>query len=646
MVILLIFVGFNTGVSHHNVLTFSIHRRLLRDGAAPPAKDMHKIEPKTVRHPLLALLMGVCMLWADGTGRAATTVVDTLLCQGAFFQHNGHIYSQPGVYYDTMATADGFIIDTLLLRAPVITGASFLCLGATDSLFAPPGAGYYHWNTGDSTRGILISRPGYYSVRLASEAGCFAATRITQSYDPVQSINMPDMCAGFPQPVTIGYGDGYNVVLGGTSAHVSHSDTIFLPDGTDCGSGCSYISSVTFSGFPEYDTISSVNDILYVKLSIEHEWIGDLWIQLTCPNGQHTSILKKHPNSSGHTSSCSDSIPATEWGWSGNGSPNYRLGVPNFRNNTSAQCDDSLNTIGTCRDYCWSEADNQGFSYSPGNYVYSSSNIINGWNNILHGTGGQQHLFCKPTDMSNMSNVFRPDGSFSDLIGCPVNGNWRIEVMDGWSENNGYLCGWELALTEAMIYDGTVVNASSTGTELIQTDSTTFVIFPPDTIHSDTTITFPLTLTDNNGCQYDTTFRITFHPVAQSTSDMQICQGDTLLYHGLRLTTAGQYPFYFPGTNGCDSVAYLNLMDEYERTGNRLRHHDSKKHRRDVLALAASISPSEVATIPNEIAERLRAFISSIERNRDEWQNVLDSLSDSTGNMEDYLLALSRHFGL
>ena len=38
------------------------------------------------------------------------------------------------------------------------------------------------------------------------------------------------------------------------------------------------------------------------------------------------------------------------------------------------------------------------------------------------------------------------------------------------------------------------------------------------------------------------------------------------------------------------------------------------------------------------IAERLRAFISSIETNRDEWQSVLDSLSDPTGNMEDYLL--------
>ena len=78
----------------------------------------------------------------------------------------------------------------------------------------------------------------------------------------------------------------------------------------------------------------------------------------------------------------------------------------------------------------------------------------------------------------------------------------------------------------------------------------------------------------------------------------------------------------------------------------RLRYHDSKKHRRDVLALAASIPPGEVATVPNEIAERLRAFISSIEANRVKWQSVLDSLGDPTGNMEDYILAFRRHFAL
>lgn len=93
-------------------------------------------------------------------------------------------------------------------------------------------------------------------------------------------------------------------------------------------------------------------------------------------------------------------------------------------------------------------------------------------------------------------------------------------------------------------------------------------------------------------------------------------------------------------------VAYLNLVDEYERTGNRLRHHDSKKHRRDVLALVGTIPPGETATVPNEIAERLRTFISSLETTRGDWQSILDSLGDPTGNMEDYLLAFRRHFAL
>ncbi len=520
---------------------------------------MLKEEQKRVRIPLLALLWGVMLLWAAGPCFATTTVIDTLLCQGAVFQHNGHHYSEPGVYYDTLVAADGQVhIDTLRLHAPVVTGATFLCFDAEDSLFAPLVADYYHWNTGDTTRGIRISEPGYYSVRLADGAGCFAATRVTQSYDPIRSIHLPAMCAGFPQPITIGYGDGYNVSLGRTDAHISRADTIFLPDGIDCGNGCSYISSVTFSGFPEYDTITSVNDILYVKLSIEHEWIGDLWIQLTCPNGQHTSILKKYPNSNGQTSSCSDSIPASEWHSYAN--YNYKFGVPNFINHDPI-CDASVNTIGICRDYCWSETDNQGYVYSPGSYVYATSNRTTEINNSLNnGHGWQQTLFCKPTNMANMSNVFRPDGSFSDLIGCPVNGEWKIEVMDGWSQHNGYLCGWELALADGMIYDGTVVNASSTSTGMLQIDSTTFVVMPPDTIHSDTTITYPLTLTDNHGCEYDTVLHILIHPLAQSSQSSEICQGDTLRYLGASLTSAGNYPFYFPGSNGCDSVAYLRLM--------------------------------------------------------------------------------------
>jgi hypothetical protein len=94
------------------------------------------------------------------------------------------------------------------------------------------------------------------------------------------------------------------------------------------------------------------------------------------------------------------------------------------------------------------------------------------------------------------------------------------------------------------------------------------------------------------------------------------------------------------------SVAYLNLINEYETTSNRLRLHDSKKHRKDVLALAGTIPPTDISSVPAVISERLRAFAMSIESNSAEWQSILDSLDDPTGNIEDYLLAFRRHFAL
>jgi hypothetical protein len=46
------------------------------------------------------------------------------------------------------------------------------------------------------------------------------------------------------------------------------------------------------------------------------------------------------------------------------------------------------------------------------------------------------------------------------------------------------------------------------------------------------------------------------------------------------------------------------------------------------------------------ISERLRAFAMSIESNSAEWQSILDSLDDPTGNIEDYLFAFKHHFAL
>ncbi len=54
--------------------------------------------------------------------------------------------------------------------------------------------------------------------------------------------------------------------------------------------------------------------------------------------------------------------------------------------------------------------------------------------------------------------------------------------------------------------------------------------------------------------------------------------------------------------------------------------------------------PVSIATVPNEIAELLRTFASSVESSSAEWQGILDSFNDPTGGMGDYLLAFRLHF--
>ena len=222
-------------------------------------------------------------------------------------------------------------------------------------------------------------------------------------------------------------------------------DTVFIPDGQPCHEGqlqsgqlqyCSYVSSVTITDHPLYSTIQSANDILYVRVKIEHSFIGDLWIRLTCPNQQYVSILKK--NGSTGQSSCSQQIPVSEWGWNETGQAGAFFGVAyDYSASGDAACNpnNSSNAMGTPWNYCWSNATNQGYIYSNNYYVYANA------------SSGHP---IDSTNVANMTNVYHPDGSFANLIGCPMNGTWSIEVMDGWASDNGWITEWELVLDTTM----------------------------------------------------------------------------------------------------------------------------------------------------------------------------------------------------
>ncbi|MBO7648780.1 MAG: proprotein convertase P-domain-containing protein, partial [Bacteroidales bacterium] len=389
-----------------------------------------------------------------------TLNITTFICGDTAFVFNGKYYTQTGSFLDTIRDTHGndSVYVAINVRKATIGGASAICIGAEDTLYAYPAAAHYLWSTGDTTPKIKVDSAGVYRVTIVDENGCSSSALhlIKVPYNPILSVDTPIMCAGLSYPVTVGYSPESSIWLGSIPSTLGVSDTTFMPDGIDCGNGCSYVSTLHFSGFPSYTSIISTEDILYLKLSIEHEWIGDLWIKLTCPNGQSTSILKKHPNTSGTSSPCLDGIPSSEWGWDDNDShqPRYRFGIPYFdgnHQNDSVLCDTESNPMCECWDYCWSETVDQGYIYSSTGHVYSAANTTTATvpNDSYH---SMQQLFCAATNTTNMSNVFHPDGSFHDLIGCPVNGDWEIEVMDGWHENNGYICGWELAMNRDLLY--------------------------------------------------------------------------------------------------------------------------------------------------------------------------------------------------
>ena len=349
------------------------------------------------------------------------------------------------------------------------------------------------------------------AISISDSAGCESyipyTFRVRTSSNPIRKVlDFPEVCAGTEVELQVGYDfiSALQVDTVGSEqlTALSVADTIFLPDGQNCGSGCSYVSPVTFTSFSPAATIQSANDILFVRINMEHSFIGDIWIRLTCPNQQYVSILKKM---SGGSSSCSGNIPQSEWGWNGSGSGGAYLGAAN--DDTGGGCDPT--PMGQCWNYCWSNATNQGYTYSSNYYVYSNSTSM------------------QPIDSSNMAamtNIYHPDGSFENLIGCPMNGTWSIEVMDGYSIDNGYLCGWEIALDPALLpqdwsYKVLVDSAWVVGPGA---DGPTVV---PD---SAGVIEYTIYIEDELGCIYDTInhMEVVGHPEPDLGEDYNICYGD------------------------------------------------------------------------------------------------------------------------
>ncbi|MES2800185.1 MAG: PKD domain-containing protein [Bacteroidota bacterium] len=370
-------------------------------------------------------------------------------------------------------------------------GVVRLCQGQAVSVSATAATGgtgpyTYSWNWGDGTAnsaGINASHSyassGSYIISLVATAanGCTTTTayqvNIQVSTTPVIATNAA------PNPICLGQSANLSANVTMTpflpNCTPPVSGTTFLPD----GSGVSYSTSINVNCFNAGQTITSAANISNVCMTLEHSYLGDLNIVLVCPNGQ-SMILKAYPG--------------------GNGT---YLGNP---------IDDVTSGPGTGFNYC----------FTPG----ATTLMVNG-GTVPSGS---------PAGNAIAAGNYMPVNPFTNLIGCPMNGAWTIQVTDNLGSDDGYIFNWDVNFTVPAATGGFTPTIASQGwqsaTGLTSTGTTTATVTPT----AAGTPCYTYFVTDNFGCTYTQNQCVTVNPniPVSAGPDRLICGGGstTLLGSG------------------------------------------------------------------------------------------------------------------
>lgn len=343
----------------------------------------------------------------------------------------------------------------------------------------------YKWDfddgTVDSLSGPVVTHsfpiPGEYVVQvyLTDDNDC-ASTNLVDLQLLVSTT--PSFAATAIRDTTIC--QGQTVVLDATGVVPTEwsavpiadfGEGIYLPDDQSEG----FSSTLTFTGFSPGGTLTTIDDLIAVCVDMEHSFMGDLVIGLTCPNGQSVTF---HQQGGGGT----------------------------FLGNA---LDGETNppTPGECWEYCWSP------TATNGTWVANS-----GTSPLPAGT-------------------YQSLNPMSQLVGCPLNGTWTINIADLWGADDGFLCSWRIEFDPDLYPDlttftpnlglSTMDSSFWSGPEVVTDPSTPLVAIV--TPAEPGVYEYVFTVTDDFGCQYDTTMTVTVNPSPQApiliTGNNTYCEG-------------------------------------------------------------------------------------------------------------------------
>jgi len=140
-----------------------------------------------------------------------------------------------------------------------------------------------------------------------------------------------------------------------------------------------------------------------------------------------------------------------------------------------------------------------------------------------------------------------------------LNGAWYIEVMDGWGSDNGYLFGWELALTDeyATNVGFDVASIVPEAPWTTTTSDTTFIMSPPASLENDTVVNCILHFYDSDGCIFDSIVPVQVYATYNEETTVTVC--DSYVWRSVNYTQSGDFTVHNPSPVGCDSIFSLHL---------------------------------------------------------------------------------------
>lgn len=355
------------------------------------------------------------------------------------------------------------------------------------------------WQFGDGTFDNnlqvekVFTEPGFYLVQLSitDDMGCptanlpFRFVRVSPGISVVASEFLQDTYCWGDTILLYTLLDSLNNIPGFTllpSTLVTYSagalgDTILLPD----GSGGQYEGVINFTLFPAGATISEENPFDSLWMNLEHSYSGDLDIELICPNGSSVYLLD---------------FP------SGTGSTNF--GEP-LASNPVDGASSFDNTFGIPYRYTFVSESSNGtlveFDANAPTYTYTT---------VPSDIDSTTYTY---TDTYFPAGSYEPDDSFSNLQGCPLNGEWRIRVTDNLGLDNGVIFSWGINVEGEIEANGEeIVSAANwyweNSDDILFQNIDSILILPQGIGLT----TLQLTIEDNLGCLTDTTITLEILP--------------------------------------------------------------------------------------------------------------------------------------